>query len=68
MPRSQFVSNRFLLLFLLLIVVPIAAIYTNQSALMLASLFIGAVLFVWKWRWWWDQLRTYVEPDEKADQ
>lgn len=62
MPRSQFVSNRLLLLVLLLFVIPGYGVVTGQrSDPMLYSLVLGAVLWVWKWRWWWEPIRDFAD-------
>jgi len=58
--RSQFISNRLLLLLLLTIVFPIYGLYSNQITLVTYSLIIGAILWMWKWRWWWEPIRNFV--------
>ena len=65
---SQFVSNRILLLALLLLVFPSYGVYAGQSAIVVYSLIVGGLLFVWKWRWWWKPIRAFVELDEDAEQ
>jgi len=63
MSRVQFVSNRILLLLFFLVVLPVYGLYTDQVGFTLQSGMLGAILFVWKWRWWWEQIREYIKPD-----
>ncbi|MWG33597.1 hypothetical protein [Halomarina oriensis] len=69
MARSQFLPTRILLLSLLLVVLPTYGLYEGtESGVSFAttSLILGAVLFVWKWRWWWTPIREYVRTDGNA--
>jgi hypothetical protein len=64
MPDGQFVSTRLLVLVLVAFVTPVYAFVTAQFGLVFLSAVLGALLFAWKWRWWWVPLREHVEADE----
>ena len=66
MNRSQSHVLRILFLLLPLVILPSIALYEgseNSVAFAATSMILGALLFVWKWRWWWTPVREYVQAD-----
>lgn len=63
MSRDQFLPTGLLLLIALLVVLPAYGLYTGEMRVLWAALWLGGVLFVWKWRWWWEPIRDRVRPD-----
>lgn len=63
MSRDQVLPTRLLLFVTLLVVLPAYGLYTGDIGVLWAALWLGGVLFVWKWRWWWEPIRAYVGPE-----
>jgi hypothetical protein len=61
--RDQFLTTKLLLFVALFVVLPAYGLYTGKIGVLWTALWLGGVLFVWKWRWWWEPIRNRVGPD-----
>ena len=60
MPSSQFIPARLLSLLIFGLVLPVYGFVSGEFIWILRGVLFGGILFVWKWRWWWNPISEYV--------
>lgn len=66
MPSFQLIPNRVLLLLFVALILPAYGFATGEFQWVMWGIFIGSVLFVLKWRWWWDPLREHFATHRRG--
>ncbi len=66
MSRGEFVPVRLLLLGFVGFFLPIYGLATDRVAYVIYGSVFGGVLFVVRWRWWWEPLQSYLTNAENG--